>query len=126
MSARGSSGAGTTLVLLHGAGGSRRHWHWFQAELPPEVRLGMGMGLPEDVAPLFVFLASQAASHITGQCIGLGGGKLTLWSHPQEIRAAYSDSRWTAEKIAQAWDSSVGQELETFGIPMIAPPATGQ
>lgn len=95
-------------------------------ELLPEVRLGMGMGLPEDVAPLFVFLASQAASHITGQCIGLGGGKLTLWSHPQEIRAAYSDSRWTAEKIAQAWDSSVGQELETFGIPMIAPPATGQ
>lgn len=38
MSARGSSGAGTTLVLLHGAGGSRRHWRWFQAELPPEVR----------------------------------------------------------------------------------------
>ncbi|HWK60713.1 MAG TPA: SDR family NAD(P)-dependent oxidoreductase [Eoetvoesiella sp.] len=91
-------------------------------DLPPEVRLGMGMGQPEDVAPLFVFLASQAAREITGQCIGLGGGKLALWSHPQEIRTAYSDSGWTAEKIAQLWSSSVGQELESFGIPPIAPP----
>lgn len=86
--------------------------------LPPELRAGMGLGLPEDVAPLFVFLASQAARDITGQCIGLGGDKLSLWGHPQEIRAAYRGGGWTAEDIAQAWNSSVGQELETFGIPM--------
>jgi pimeloyl-ACP methyl ester carboxylesterase len=30
--------AEATLVLLHGAGGSRRHWRWLQAELPPAVR----------------------------------------------------------------------------------------
>lgn len=86
-------------------------------ELPAEVRLGMGMGPPEDVAPLFVFLASQAAQGITGQCIGLGGGKLALWSHPAEIRTAYSGTGWTAESIAQIWASSVGARLETFGIP---------
>lgn len=86
--------------------------------LPPKLRAGMGMGLPEDVAPLFVFLASQAAQHVTGQCIGLGGDKLALWSHPQEIRSAYRSGGWTAEEIAQAWSSSVGQQLETYGIPM--------
>lgn len=86
--------------------------------LPPELRAGMGLGLPEDVAPLFVFLASDAAQNITGQCIGLGGDKLSLWSHPQEIRSAYCSGGWTPEKIAQAWGSSVGQQLETFGIPM--------
>lgn len=87
-------------------------------DLPPELRAGMGLGLPEDVAPLFVFLASQAAQGITGQCIGLGGDKLSLWSHPQEIRYAYSAGGWTAGQIAQLWDSSVGRELEAYGIPM--------
>src|SRR5690606_24202027 len=64
--------------------------------LPSSLRSGMGLGLPEDVAPLFVFLASDAAQEITGQCIGLGGDKLTLWSHPQEIRSAYRSGGWTA------------------------------
>lgn len=86
--------------------------------LPSELRAGMGLGLPEDVAPLFVFLASQAAQGITGQCIGLGGDKLSLWSHPQEVRNAYSPGGWTAEHIAQVWNDSVGRQLETFGIPM--------
>ena len=85
--------------------------------LPPELRAGMGLGLPEDVAPLFVFLSSDAAQEITGQCIGLGGDKLSLWSHPQEIRSAYRRGGWTPEEIAQAWSNSVGQQLETFGIP---------
>lgn len=88
--------------------------------LPSSLRSGMGLGLPEDVAPLFVFLASDAAQEITGQCIGLGGDKLTLWSHPQEIRSAYCSGGWTAESIAEAWKSSVGQQLETYGIPMPA------
>lgn len=39
--------------------------------LPAKVRFEMGIGTPEDVAPLFVFLGSEAAEHITGQCIGL-------------------------------------------------------
>lgn len=86
--------------------------------LPPELRAGMGLGPPEDVAPLFVFLASQAAQGITGQCIGLGGDKLSLWSHPQEIRHAYSPGGWTAGQIAQLWSSTVGTELQTYGIPM--------
>lgn len=86
--------------------------------LPSELRSGMGLGLPEDVAPLFVFLASDAAHEITGQCIGLGGDKLSLWSHPQEIRSAYRSGGWTAESIAEAWNGSVGQKLETYGIPM--------
>src|SRR5258707_1309036 len=44
--------------------------------IPDTLRKGWGMGLPEDVAPLVVFLASDMAAGITGQCIGLGGDKL--------------------------------------------------
>src|SRR5579884_2267719 len=87
--------------------------------LPDLIRKGMGMGLPQDVAPLIVFLASDAAREVTGQCIGLGGDKLALWAHPQEIRMAYRDGGWTADQIAETWKSSVGQQLETYGIPFL-------
>ncbi|MBJ7609922.1 MAG: SDR family oxidoreductase [Candidatus Dormibacteraeota bacterium] len=87
--------------------------------LPDMVRKQMGMGMPEDVAPLLVFLASDAAKGITGQCIGLGGDKLSLWSHPQEIAAAYRDGGWTADAIAEVWSSSVGAQPQTYGIPFL-------
>jgi NAD(P)-dependent dehydrogenase (short-subunit alcohol dehydrogenase family) len=87
--------------------------------LPDLIRKGMGMGLPQDVAPLLVFLASDAARDVTGQCVGLGGDKLSLWSHPQEIRMAYRDGGWTADAIAEVWKSSVGQQLESYGIPFL-------
>ena len=87
--------------------------------LPDTVRKQMGMGTPEDVAPLLVFLCSDAARDVTGQCIGLGGDKLSLWSHPQEISAAYRDGGWTADAIAEVWASSVGSRLETYGIPFL-------
>jgi NAD(P)-dependent dehydrogenase (short-subunit alcohol dehydrogenase family) len=87
--------------------------------LPDMVRKGMGMGMPEDVAPLVVFLCSEAADRVSGQCVGLGGDKLALWSHPREVSVAYEHGGWTAERIAEAWDNSVGQELETYGIPFL-------
>ena len=87
--------------------------------LPDSVRKQMGMGMPEDVAPLLVFLASDAAKGVTGQAIGLGGDKLSLWSHPQEISAAYRDGGWTADAIAEIWSTSVGSKPETYGIPFL-------
>lgn len=86
--------------------------------LPAEVRQRMGLGLPEDVAPLITFLASDRAAKVTGQCIGLGGDKLAMWSHPQELRAAYQAGGWTAEDIAAVWDSSVGAEPQSVGVPL--------
>ena len=87
--------------------------------LPDSVRKQMGMGMPEDVAPLLVFLASDAAKDVTGQCIGLGGDKLSLWSHPQEIMAEYRDGGWTADAIAERWPTSLGARLESYGIPFL-------
>ncbi len=84
--------------------------------LPKTLRQGMGMGTAEDVAPLAVFLASARGSSITGQCIGIGGDKLSLWSHPQEVRMAYRDGGWDLESIANGWETSVGQELQSYGI----------
>ena len=90
--------------------------------LPDWVRKDEGMGTPEDVASLVVFLASDASADVTGQAIGIGGDKLALWSHPQEKATAYVDGGWSADAIAESWASGVGAEPETYGIPMPAVP----
>ena len=88
--------------------------------IPEMIRKGMGLGSPEDVAPLLVFLASDATKDVTGQAIGLGGDKLALWSHPKEVSVAYRDGGWTADQIAEVWPASVGSQLETYGIPFLS------
>ncbi|GAA2107340.1 SDR family NAD(P)-dependent oxidoreductase [Streptomyces synnematoformans] len=96
--------------------------------LPDFLRKGEGFGTPEDCAALVPFLASDAARDITGQCIGIGGDRLTLWSHPQETAVAYADGGWTPEAVAAAWHTSVGREPQSVGIlppklPTPEPPA---
>ena len=92
--------------------------------IPSVVRRAASFGTPEDVAGLVVFLASDDSAGITGQCIGIGGDRLSLWSHPTEIRSAFLDGGWTADAIADAFDSSVGEQLETYGIPLPKIPTT--
>lgn len=83
---------------------------------PIEPRLRrLGLGSAQDVASLVVFLASEQARQVTGQCIGIGGDKLSLWSHPAEVSTAFREGGWTAEAIAQAWDTTVGREPQGFG-----------
>jgi 3-oxoacyl-[acyl-carrier protein] reductase len=92
--------------------------------LPATVRKQMGMGTADDVAPLLVFLSSDAAAGVTGQCIGLGGDKLSLWAHPKEISVAFRDGGWSADAIAEVWSTSVGSEPESYGIPFLGGGAT--
>jgi NAD(P)-dependent dehydrogenase (short-subunit alcohol dehydrogenase family) len=84
---------------------------------PDFLRKGEGFGTPEDCAALIPFLASDAARDVTGQCIGIGGDKLALWSHPQEASVAYADGGWTPDGIAATWHTSVGREPQSVGIP---------
>ncbi|MBE3011958.1 SDR family oxidoreductase [Microbispora sp. NEAU-D428] len=91
---------------------------------PRWLRRDEGMGSVEDVAPLVVFLASDAAAGVTGQAIGIGGDRLALWSHPAEKAVAYADGGWTAEAIAASWRTGVGADPETYGIPAPVHPET--
>lgn len=95
-------------------------------EIPAAVRRIAAFGTPADTAGLVVFLASDAARHITGQCIGIGGDRLSLWSHPQEIVSAFHEGGWDADQIAEAWDSTVGASPQSFGIevPSLPPSLT--
>ena len=84
--------------------------------LPREVRQAHAIGMPEDSAALVVFLASDAAAKVTGQAIGIGGDRLTMWSHPTEIAAAFSEGGWSAEQIAENWEATVGAAEQTYGV----------
>jgi hypothetical protein len=66
---------------------------------------------------MVVFLASEEAKEVTGQCVGVGGAKIALWSHPHEIRAAFRDGGWSPEQIAESWGRTIGQQLEVFAPP---------
>jgi NAD(P)-dependent dehydrogenase (short-subunit alcohol dehydrogenase family) len=68
------------------------------------------MGEPEDVAPLVVYLLSEAAREVTGQVYTAAGGKIAVWSQPREVRAMYAEDRWTPEQIAARLPGGVGQE----------------
>ena len=62
------------------------------------------IGMPEDCAPLVVFLASDAGAGVTGQAIGIGGDRLSLYSHPAEVVAELRDGGWTRRGDRRCWD----------------------
>jgi NAD(P)-dependent dehydrogenase (short-subunit alcohol dehydrogenase family) len=92
--------------------------------IPAVVRRAASFGTAEDVAGLVVFLASDAAAQVTGQCIGIGGDRLSLWSHPAEISSAFHDGGWSADDIADAFATGIGERLETYGIDLPKIPTT--
>jgi hypothetical protein len=67
-------------------------------------------GEPEDIAPMVVYLLSDAARDITGQTYTVVGGRIALWSQPREIREISKDGRWTPEELAERLPSEVGTD----------------
>ncbi|MDQ0314703.1 SDR family NAD(P)-dependent oxidoreductase [Amorphus orientalis] len=84
--------------------------------LPAHVRQDLGIGGPEDVAPLFVYLASERSSETTGQCIGIGGDRLAIWAHPVEALHQLSDGGWSAEDLAEAIEGPLAGARQSVGI----------
>ena len=93
--------------------------------LPDWMRKAEGFGTAEDAAGLVAYLASAESAHVTGQCVGIGGDKLSLWSHPVEITTAYRDGGWSAEDIAAAWSTTLGRQQQSVGIPAPSAPEGG-
>jgi len=84
--------------------------------LPPAVRREHAIGRPEDCTGLVVFLASDGASGITGQAIGVGGDRLCLYTHPAEIVTELRDGGWDAQAVAAVWQARFAAHLQPTGI----------
>lgn len=91
--------------------------------MPPFARRALAFGAPADAAGLVAFLASDTAASITGQAIGIGGDRLSLWSHPTQIAAAYADGGWSADAIAEVWPTVFAPHEQSVGENLPEPPA---
>ncbi|MGO1770515.1 MAG: SDR family NAD(P)-dependent oxidoreductase [Microbacterium sp.] len=83
--------------------------------IPHEFRHDHALGSPEDVAPLIVWLASEASKDVTGQAIGIGGDRLTLYAHPRSLDTAYHDGGWSPEAIDDAWRDAFASQAQPSG-----------
>jgi NAD(P)-dependent dehydrogenase (short-subunit alcohol dehydrogenase family) len=62
---------------------------------------------PDNVAPLVVFLSSDAAASINGQVFHSFGYGYTLLAQPQAIRRIEGDRRLTPEELARHWSATM-------------------
>lgn len=85
--------------------------------IPTEFRRDHALGTPEDVAALIVWLASDESADVTGQAIGIGGDRLTLYSHPEVLRSIDSEGGWTPDAIGEAWSAQLADLRQPSGPP---------
>ena len=91
---------------IQGAGGSAA-----PAPAVPQMRE------PEYVAPMTLYLATDAAWNINGQIFNVNGGTVSLLNHPTPLRTIWKPSMWTIEELATFVPAQLMQ-----GIPNPAPP----
>jgi 3-oxoacyl-[acyl-carrier protein] reductase len=63
---------------------------------------------PDNVAPWVVYLCTEEASHISGQCFIVTGGEVHLIEQHHTVRSINKDDRWTVDEL-------VGKASELFG-----------
>jgi len=92
--------------------------------IPDELRRDRALGSADDVAPLVVWLASDEAAHVTGQAIGIGGDRLTLYAHPDVLATAERAGGWDAGAIDDAWRERFAPLAQPSGPPSRREPAS--
>ena len=74
-------------------------------------------GEPEAVAPLAVYLLSDAGRDVNAQIYSVVGSRISVWNQPEEVRSMWSaGDQWTPGEIAEQLPRTIGQEPN----PMIA------
>jgi NAD(P)-dependent dehydrogenase (short-subunit alcohol dehydrogenase family) len=63
---------------------------------------------PDNVAPWVVYLCTEEASHISGQCFIVTGGEVHLIEQHHTVRSINKSDRWTVDEL-------VGKSSELFG-----------
>jgi NAD(P)-dependent dehydrogenase (short-subunit alcohol dehydrogenase family) len=73
---------------------------------------------PEHIAPVAVFLASDAAKEVTGQVFGVRGKEIMLFGHMRPAMRVHHDLGWTPERLAEMFPGTLRHHLaplETSG-----------
>ena len=70
---------------------------------------------PAHIAPMAVFLASDAAKDVTGQVFGVRGKELMLFGHERPIMRVHHGDGWTVERLTEMFPGTLQQHL----VPMV-------
>jgi NAD(P)-dependent dehydrogenase (short-subunit alcohol dehydrogenase family) len=97
------------VVLQHATAAAER------AGRPAPEAADLGIGTPDEVAPLVTYLLGEQSREVTGQVFSFNGRNLGVWSFPR-IAAQASAAGWTVADIAAAVDS-VRLELQVTNPP---------
>ncbi len=80
---------------------------------------GSAEGTPRDpanVAPIIVYLASDEAAEVTGQCFGASGYRISRYSHMKADRMIFSNGPWDIDRLFDIFKATLGQGLEAVNM----------
>jgi NAD(P)-dependent dehydrogenase (short-subunit alcohol dehydrogenase family) len=66
---------------------------------------------PAHIAPIAVFLASDAAKDVNGQVFGVRGKEVMLFGHERPIMRVHKDDGWTPESFAEMFPGTLQHHL---------------
>ena len=77
-----------------------------------EQLLGQGrIPVPGDVAPIVVFLATDAAANINGCIFGASGGTISLHADPVPAKSIHKEGRWTLDELERLMPTTLAAGL---------------
>jgi NAD(P)-dependent dehydrogenase (short-subunit alcohol dehydrogenase family) len=72
-------------------------------------------GEPEDIAPMAIYLMSDAGRDVNAQIYTVVGRRISVWNQPQELRTMWAPGdQWTADEIADMLPRTIDQEPNPF------------
>jgi hypothetical protein len=80
-------------------------------KMPTEVAAGTEHD-PANVAPIIVYLATDDAANISGQCFAASGYQIALVSQPQVVKTVRNENGWSVDSLAQILPKTFGEGLK--------------
>jgi NAD(P)-dependent dehydrogenase (short-subunit alcohol dehydrogenase family) len=86
-----------------------------KTRMSDNVPFGIEMGEPGDIAPMVMYLLSDAGREITGQIYTCVGPRVSVWNQPAEVRSIFAPGeRWTVQQLAETVPRTIKFEEHPF------------
>jgi len=72
---------------------------------------------PEDIAPIVVWLASDAAANVNGRTFFAQTGRVSIYSEPVQERMLCKDGAWTIDELFKLMPSTLAQGVRNPALP---------